>query len=748
MFYALGAFIYRHRWATLVATALALALSVVGLLRGGRLSGGTIRGLEAEKAALLVESVTGRNAERTFVALFESERGSFAQPAQREAMEQALAPLRTDARVERVESLRDVDPRLAAARRNDDQHVAYALVTLAGDHKTALAAYPEVRATIRSDTLHITTTGGLPFMSDLNHQLERDLRLAELVSLPLALIVLLLVFRTVVASILPVAAGALAVLGGIGIVLTLSHAIDVSQYTINVCSLIGLGVAIDYSLFTVSRYREELAQGYGYEQALARAVDKAGRVVAFSALAVASGLAGLLFFSGSYLMSMGIGGAVVVALAAIFALTFLPALLSVLGPRIHALKLPLPHLQVKGGVWHGIAGAVMRRPLLFLLPTLGVLLLLGSPFLRIRLAASDVRILPAELEARRGFALLQRAFADEADTHFVVAVQFPDARVWSSPERVGALYDLSARIAAMPNVRAVQSPASGDPRLDRARYLTFLGSEGSAPVRQAFSKDNVVFMQAVSSALPDSDEARAVVKALRAERAVADGELTVGGETAADVDTTAYLLKRAPRAIGFVVGATLLVLLLLLGSVLLPLKAVLMNALSIGGAFGALVWFFQEGHGISGGGRPLEPALPVLLFCVLFGLSMDYEVLILTRMKEVWDRTGDNARAVGEGLEKTGGLVTSAAAIMVSVFIAFGLAEVVLIKAVGVGMAIAVALDATLVRVLLVPATMRLFGHVNWWGPKWLKAVSDWLHLEHEPTAPPLSKGGTGARLG
>jgi putative drug exporter of the RND superfamily len=433
---------------------------------------------------------------------------------------------------------------------------------------------------------------------------------------------------------------------------------------------------------------------------------------------------------------MGIGGTIVVALAALFALTFLPALLAVLGPRIHALPLRLPKLQMEGGFWKRISDWVMRRPVQVLVPTLGLLLLLASPFLKIRLAASDVRVLPSELEARRGFEMLKTDFPDEADTHFTVTVKFPTPDL--TPERVGALHDLSAKVAAMPDVRKVRSLAYGDPRLTREAYQAMLTqplppeqAAQIAAMKAAFSRDGVAFLHAISPLSPESDQARAVVRAIRADRRVADGSLLVGGESATDVDTTDYLLERAPRAVGFVVGATLVILFLLLGSVILPIKAVLMNFLSIGGAFGAMVWIFQQGHFIAGEGRPLEPALPVLLFCVLFGLSMDYEVLILTRMKEAWQRTGDNTESVGEGLELTGGLVTSAAAIMAAVFIAFAFADVVLIQAVGVGMAIAVVLDATLVRVLLVPATMRLFGEVNWWAPKWLLSIQRALHLEH-----------------
>lgn len=738
MFRALGEFAYRRRLLILVVTGVLMLGSLLALTKAGVLSGGVIHGLESGRADRLIEEVVGRDSDTTVVFLFESKTEAPSSEGFKKAMNDALAPLRADARVAIVEAPTDVDPRTAATRVNEEGKTAYALVTLKGDLKDALHQWPKVREQVKSDTLEVTATGRLAFMRDLNEQLEHDLLLAELISIPLALVVLLLVFRTVVAALLPVAVGGLAVVGGIAIVFLLSNVMDVSQYTINVCSLIGLGVAIDYSLFTVSRYREELAAGRDYREALVRAVDHAGRVVAFSGLAVGSGLAGLLFFDGSFLMTMGIGGAIVVALAAIFALTFLPALLAVLGPKINALKLPLPDLSTREGFWHRLAVGVMKRPVVVLLPTLAVLLFIAAPFLDIRLAASDVRILPENLEARRGYSLLERHFPDEGDTHFSVVVQFPGGSPFT-PERTRALVELTERISKMENVRAVQSPVKLDPRLDADMIVGLFQQPPpeQAPliegVKRAFSKGSVVFLQAISAADPDSTEARNIVKALREDRAVGDGTLVVGGESALDVDTTHYLLERAPRAVVFVVSMTFVVLLLLLGSVLLPLKAVLMNFLSIGGSFGAMVFIFQEGHGGFLHVQPhaLEPVLPIILFCVLFGLSMDYEVLILTRMKEAYERTKNNTLAVGEGIEKTAGLVTSAAAIMVAVFVAFGLAKIVLIQAVGVGMAIAVALDATLVRVLLVPATMRLFGDANWWGPKWLLALQRALHLHH-----------------
>ncbi|MBS2015837.1 MAG: MMPL family transporter [Deltaproteobacteria bacterium] len=745
MFEALGRFVYRRRWATLFVSALLLALAVASIVRGGPLTSGNIDGLESDAAGKAVEEITGRATATTMLVYFRREGLDPRSADFKSGMAKLLEPLRKDPRVASVTMPDEAPPPIAARMVAPKQGAAYAIVSFKGGFQDARAAYPRVRALIPSTSFTVYCIGQAPYMHDLDETLAHDLLLAELVSLPLALAVLVFVFRTAVAAALPVAVGALAVASGIAIVMALSHVMEIAQYTVNICSLIGLGVAIDYSLFTVSRYREELVAGRSFEDAIVRTMDRAGRVVAFSGIAVATGLAGLFFFHGSYLFAMGVGGSIVVALGVVFALTLLPALLAVLGPRIHAgrVPMPLPALttdlagRAGGGTWHRIAAWVMRRPFLVLLPTLAVLLGLGSPFLHLKMTAADVRVLPEGVQARDGYERLREDFPDEVATHADIVVRFPSAPALDEA-RVRALFDLSRRVRKLPGVVKVESivdrermpgdddgePEDPEQAKEDAVALLLHPTEMAAPLVEMGKRLSVgeksVLLRATLAGPPESETARGAVRAIRTQRAVADGTLVVGGGSAYDIDATHYIVSRAPRAAAFVVVVTFLVLLLLLESVLLPLKAVLMNAVSIAGSFGALVWIFQDGHLVAQG-RPLEPALPVLLFCTLFGLSMDYEVLMLSRMKEAWEETHDNVRSVAEGLEKTAGLITSAAAIMVAVFAAFALARVVLIRAVGIGMALAITLDATLVRVLVVPATMRLLGDLNWWAPRFLK---------------------------
>jgi RND superfamily putative drug exporter len=727
MFTALGSFIYGKRWATLVVSTLFLALSIAVVLRGGTLTGATFGDNEAVEAQRLTEKVLGHSSTTTFVAIFHSDTLDPRTAAFQSKMHATLAPLAKDPNVLEIMTPEDAPPALAPAMVNGDARSAVAMISLRGDFKAALAHYPSVRERLRSNDFVITCTGQVPFMDNFDRVLQHDLVRAEIVSLPLALMVLLLAFRTVVAAGLPVGIGALAVVGGIAVVMGLSHVLDMAEYTINVCSLIGLGVAIDYSLFTVSRYREELAAGHDYREALVRALDGAGRVVCFSGLAVGTGLAGLMFFGGSFLWALGVGGAVVVVLAVVFALTFLPALLAVLGPRIHAWRVPIGRFGPSDGFWHRAAQWVMRRPLAVLVPTLAVLAVMASPFRHIELIAADVRVLGAGVEARKGFEALKRDFPELGNNRVVVAVTFPTAPALT-PERISALYDLSKRIAAIPHVTKVDSIVSAEGLGKEDLQTVLIDPPDLYKVQIEAGKkmtvaDRYVLLYAVTDSAPETRASEDVVRAMRRQRAVLDGSLVVGGQTAENMDGTEFIRERTPRAIAFVMVMTFVILFLMFGSVIIPLKAMAMNFVSVASSFGALVWIFQEGHLGIADVRPIDHGLPVLLFCILFGLSMDYEVLMLSRIKETYDATHDNTHAVADGLEKTAGLITSAAAIMVCVFVAFAFAKIVLIQAVGFGMALAVAIDATLVRLLLAPATMRLFGDKNWWAPKPLLAL-------------------------
>ncbi|MBX3028162.1 MMPL family transporter [bacterium] len=718
----------RRHGAILVSCAAVLVLAGLVLMRGGRLSAGTTEGIESDIAQRIIEQKLAYPGDSSFIILLRGRELAPGDPRFTEAVRAALAPLRADPRVRAVLAPDDAPPLVGERLQSATSRSALAVVSLRDDFSTAAEQYPELKALVRSPALDIGFTGNLAFRYDLNVANGHDLLFAELLSLPLAVLVLLVVFRSATAAALSVGIGALAVTTGIAIVTALSHVMDLAVYAVNVASLIGLGVAIDYSLFIVSRYRDELAAGAPLAQALETAMDTSGRAVVFSGIAVAIGLGSLLFFHGSFLAGLGLAAGIVVALSVLAALTFLPAVLVWLGPRIDKGHLPLPRLIDTQGIWHRLASWVMQRPVLVLLPTLTVLIALGLPFVRLTMAAADVRTLPRGVPARDVYEQLRQAFPDQARTRIQVVVQYADGAAYT-PQRIGAIYDLAQRYRQLPGVVKFEGVVDNDDRLTRD-YFT---ADAEMPddwlppdalkMRSMVAADGVALLTLLTDAEPASRQARDIVRAIRRDPRVGDGTILVTGPTAHDLDISEFTLARAPYAIAFIIVVTGAALFILLRSVILPLKAVIMNLLSITASFGALVWIFEDGHLASllhFEAAPIDPTVPTLLFCCVFGLSMDYQVLMLSRMREEYLRTGDNTWAVAEGLERTGRLVTSAAAIMVVVFAAFGFASVVVVKAIGVTLSLAIALDATLVRCLIVPAAMRLFGDWNWWAPRWL----------------------------
>ena len=750
MFAAWGHFVYRRRWPTLIASVVLLAASVALVAQGGDLkAGGIIETSESGRALQLLKELP-RASGSSFSVIFASDTLPATDPRFRAALEASLEAVRRDKRVTSVRTPYEATPPLPTFISADGKK-ALAVIAVEGDIAAATKYYDELRHTIRSDTLSVTATGNIAITEDFNRILEQDLQRAELVSLPLALLLLVLVFGTVVAALIPLGVGILAVVGGIAGTFLLTRVTDVSQYALNIVTLIGLGVAIDYSLFVVNRFREELRRGATVDLALQRSLATAGRAIAFSGLTVAIGLSGMLFFQGTFLSSMGLAGAIVVALAVLYGLTFLPALLAVLGPNVDRWRVPLPSARAGRGMWHAIATAVMRRPIAVLLPVLAVIGLTAAPFLGLRMANGDVTMLPKHAESRRGYDLLVSEFPGQDKNQMTVLVRYAEGAPLSR-ERIADLVTFAQRVEQLPDVLRVDSLFTVDPALTGGRRLGVAEYQAlySAPpealpaplqlsLRQTTSAHNVV-LSVLTAREKASPEAQSLVKAIRALPDPPGSEVLVTGLTAFDIDVVAFILERVPIAIGWVVVATYVVLFLLLGSVVLPLKAVIMNMLSIATSFGALVWIFQQGNLAQYLGgftpSPLDPTLPVILFCTVFGLSMDYEVLLLSRIQEEYRRSRDNTHSVAEGLERSGRLITGAAAIMVGVFGAFALADVVIIKAIGLGMAIAVAIDATLVRALVVPATMRLLGDLNWWAPAPLARLYDRLGLAETATPP------------
>jgi RND superfamily putative drug exporter len=763
-----GRLVHRFRVALVTLSLLSVLPSLWLILHGGRLATTDIpTTTESGRALDLIgRELPGRPP--SFSLIFSSPTRSARDQAFRQEVERAVAPLRADARVARVLTAYDppvYDASVPAAQLvSRDGRRALAVVELKGEAAAFSSlefsvlppdVYPSLRAKVKTETLDVLPVGNIPLNHDFTEVTRTDLRRAELVILPVVVLLLLMVFGSVVAALLPLAVGALSMAGAIAATLLMARYTSVSVYAPNIVTMIGLGVAIDYSLFIVSRFRQEIREHPGPE-ALERTMATAGRAILFSGLTVAIGLLGMVFLGLGNIGSIGWAGTVVVSLAVFYALTLLPALLAVLGPRVNALRLPFihPERRVSGrGIWHQIAVTVMAHPWAVFISVSALLLLLGLPFLHLKVGSGDVNALPPEAASRRGDEVLREHFPGADSNRILVVVRYPDGTPLTA-ERVGGLYDLSRWLAARPNVARVESLVDLDPSVTREQYqqLATAPAEMRPPGVDQVLRQTVggrLALLVVSTALkPSSEEARALVAEIRASHPRLAGEVLVTGQTAFDLDIIDLVTRHAPLTVGLVMVATYVVLFLLLGSVLLPLKAVIMNLLSISASYGALVWIFQEGHLASWlhfTPGPIQTATPLIMFCFVFGLSMDYEVLLLSRVREEYERTGDTTRAVAEALESTGRLITGAAAIMAAVFFGFATARSVIIQAVGIGIGLAVVIDATIVRALLVPATMRLMGRWNWWAPALLAALYRRLGLAERSTD--AGQPGAGLRL-
>jgi RND superfamily putative drug exporter len=755
-FERLGAFVHAHArlvigaWVLIVLCALPFAPQAPGALQAG---GFDLPTLESARSRAALESELGAPPSALVLAISSSTlipgTPQFETAAQRAVAGVARAPHVVGSRSHLI----------APTQVNVEKKIVYDVILLDLKPDDSPAALEGIQAAlIEVDGIKVALAGGPSFYADIQIVSETDLQRSELISLPLAAIVLLLVFGSAVAAGLPLAVGGATVLVALAAIFGIAQATRMSIFVLNLTTLLGLGLGVDYSLLLVSRFREELGRGAKLGDAVQRTVATAGRAVFFSGVTVMLGLAGLALFDFAILRSIGIAGAITVAIAVASSVTLMPAILSLLGPRVNRLAIRrLGSGKVnERGPWARLARAVMRRPVAVALPTLALLIALGTPWLGVRFNAPDGSILPERVPSRQALDALTDAFGEGSFSPMTAAVR-TDGPV-TSAANIKLLYDWVQALQADPRVARVDSIVSIDPRLTLTQYQLLYsssstdsgagGAAGSAAPPDRYAAQILSFTTAGDLTTvsitptngPNRPESRALVGELRAAHPGTIGAGTpsaitppaglnalIGGGAAEIVDVVDTISGEFPRTAAVVILATLLILAVLLRSIVLPIKAVVMNTLSILASFGALVWIFQDGN-LSAllGFAPLgfvETTIPVILFCVLFGLSMDYEVFLLTRMREIYDRTGDNAAAVAGGLERSGRIITSAALIVVVVAGSFVFAEIVLIKALGVGVAIAVALDATIVRALLVPATMRLFGKWNWWAPRWMERL-------------------------
>jgi RND superfamily putative drug exporter len=738
LFDRLGRFVVRRRWwvvgawAVVLLAALPFAPRAPSVLSAG---GFILDDLESARAKTLLEEELGLPPS-ALVVVFHSDTLEAGTPAFELAAARAMRDVPDAPHVAGVLS-HQVAPRQVSA----DGHTAYDVVLLDLPPDDSPDAVPILQERLGSAPgLEVALAGGPAFYGDVQRVSEEDLRRSEVISLPLAAIALLLVFGSLVAAGVPLAVGGAAVLVALAAIFVVASFMPMSVFVLNLATLLGLGLGVDYSLLMTSRFREELAARGGRPEAVPDAVHAtvatAGRAVFFSGLTVLLGLLGLVLFEFMILRSVGIAGAIVVGLAVAAALTLMPALLAIVGTRID--RFAIRRVAVGAptdGRWATLARAVMRRPVAVLIPTLALLFLLGAPFLHVRFNAPDAAILPADVPSRASFDLLRREFGEGEFAPLALAIRTDGPA--TSPDNLAELYDYSRRLAADPRIRRVTGLVDVDRRLTLQQYQLLYGDPNGPRDRfvqaalTATTNDDLTTFTLYTPYGPNRAEARALVADLRRDGSAlappAGMTVLVGGGAADVDDVVSRVSADFPRTALFILVTTYLVLFMLLRSVILPLKALAMNTLSIVASFGALVWIFQDGN-LSAplGFEPLgfvETTQPVILFCVLFGLSMDYEVFLLSRMKEVWDRTGDNAEAVARGLERSGRIVSSAALIVVVVASSFAFADIVLIKALGIGVAVAVALDATVVRALLVPATMRLLGKWNWWMPARLERI-------------------------
>jgi RND superfamily putative drug exporter len=735
----LGRLTARHPWPILAVAALFVVFAALaGRDAASHLATGgfTDPNAQSTKAGFLLARTFGVE-DPSFVILVTARHGTVANPAATFAGRRIGRGLRQQPGVAGVQSYwSKTNPHSPALVSRDHRQaiiVGFARGSAAAQNATVQWLATQERST---PALRVQVGGAVLASLEATSQTKKDLVSAESIALLLTLILLVLAFRGLIAGALPLVIGVIAIVGSLLVLRGLASVTNVSLYALNLTSALGLGLGIDYALLLVSRFREELATGLPTEAAVVETVRTAGRTVLFSAATVAVSLLALLLFPEYFLSSFGYAGVAVVVLAAVSALLVVPALLALLGSRVNRFSGPLGRRPAPGpgqaerpGWWQRFSAFVMRFPARIAVAVTLILVLFGLPFTHVAFGLPDDRVLPTSAPARQvGDALRANFTAFATAPVDVVAAGVMPASRWNQ------VASYAATLSTLSGTAQVQ-----------ARTGTYArGHRIMRPTHRSLQYDATwgTWFRVVPSVDPSGAAAENLVSRIRTTHGPFPVALT--GLTAQQVDTVASISHRLPLALCLIALVTFLALFLMTGSLVIPAKAVVLSAVSLTATFGVAVWVFQEGHlssllNFTPTGT-LDISTLLLMFCLAFGLSMDYQVFLLSRIREEHHLTGDTTAAVGLGLERTGRIVTTAAALLAIVFIALATSSISLLKLLGVGIAVALIVDATLIRALLLPALMRLLGSVNWWAPAPLRRLHAFAGFSESPGPAPATR--------
>ncbi|MGW6487297.1 MMPL family transporter [Streptomyces sp. NPDC055056] len=717
--------IRRSRLVLVVALAALVLMGVAGAGAFGKLLGGGYDdpASSSSRAGQVIDEKFG--GETNLVLLVGAPSGGVDAPAAQRSGRALVADLKKEPDLGNVISYWDTD---SPGLRSADGREAMVLAHVAGEGTERDENAKRVIDTYAGPyegALTVRAGGGAAVTSEMGEQSGQDLVLAESIAVPLTLLLLIVVFGSVVAALLPLVIGLTAIVGTFAWLFLLGSVTDVSVFAINLTTALGLGLGIDYALLMVSRFREQLAAGASVDDAVRRTVSTAGRTIAFSAATVAAALGALLVFPQYFLRSFGYAGVGVVAIAVLSTLFVMPALLVVLGHRVNSARMPWAKTRPTGNrppLWGRLARTVMRRPALTALPVLAVLLLAAGPLLGISFGTPDERVLPESAESRRVASVLTEKFGgnDDAALHVVI-----DEPLGKRP-----LETYAVALSGLEGVARVEAGTGvyGDGR-----------PAATGPGNPALGRPDAQRINVVTTLPPKSPRAQRLVGEVRSLTPPAGTHPLVGGTDAVLVDSKASIADRLPLAVALVALTTFALLFLFTGSVVQPLRALVLNMLSLGATLGVMTWIFQDGHLSSLLGftaQPMEVSMTVLMFCIAFGLSMDYEVFVTSRIKELHDAGHDTESAVADGLGHTGRIVSAAACLLAVSFFAFGTARLSFMQMFGLGSGLAILIDAVAVRGILVPAAMRLLGRSAWYAPPFLRTLHGRYGLSEAAPAP------------